>query len=433
MLRALPSALLRSAQQAALLPGRMAALVTALVTVFGAALLAACSPAPDADANRPTPAAPVTISGKQVEMDYWVLKQRHEQHLATLAQALEDSRAARATGPARALFEGWLYHARLTGQLASFDHAEAALAELEARSRGEPPCREQAELAMASHRIEAAARALQACPGADNRDLLIDIDYYQGRYRAALDSAVALLNERNLPADYVRLARLRQGTGSTREADALLEAAEQRYHNDNPHQLAWLGLQRGILALERGEYQRARALFRRAQRALPDWWLVDEHLAETQMLLGDTDAAIALYDQVIDITGDPQFIAARADIDRRLGRETTALTGITRARAALQIRLEQHPAATTGHAVDFYLDHGPAQQALALAWQDYRQRPFGAAATRLARALHKVGEHRQALDILSAEVDAGWGTAEALQTLALIRGELASAPAGGGG
>ncbi|GAB3274201.1 hypothetical protein GCM10027297_08230 [Parahaliea aestuarii] len=387
-------------------------------------LLAACTPEKEID----TPAEPQAAAATAA-LDYPSLRDRHEQQLAALEQALESSRESGATAPARRLFEGWLYHARLTGELASFDRAETALAELEARSRTAPPCREQAELAMANHRIEAAARALQACPAADNRDLLIDIDYYQGRYQAALAGAVALLNERNLPADYVRLARLRQGTGSSREADALLEAAEQRYHNDNPHQLAWFHLQRGILALERKEYERARALFRRADRALPGWWLVQEHLAETSLLLGDEDLATELYDGVIAATGDPQFIAARAEIDRRQGQREAAEQAIEHARRTLDIRLQEHPAAITGHAVDFYLNYGPVQRALELARRDYRQRPYGAAATQLATALRQAGDYRTALDILGAEVDAGWATPDALEELALIRGALASTAA----
>ncbi|TXS89884.1 hypothetical protein FV139_19350 [Parahaliea maris] len=355
---------------------------------------------------------------------YALLRARQERRLAALEQDLSESAGARATGPARRLFEGWLYHARLTGELAGFDRAAAALAELKQRTRGEPPCREQAELALASHQIEAAATALSACPGTDNRDLLIDIDYYRGDYQRAITQAVNLLEERNLPADYIRLARLRQGTGSSREADALLEAAEQRYHNDNPHQIAWFRLQRGILALERGEHERARALFRRADAALPGWWLVEEHLAEVSLLLGDTATAVALYDKVIADTGNPQFIAARAEIDRSRGRESEAQQALEQARVMLNERLQQHPAAFTGHAVDFFLTYGPPSQALNLARADYQQRPYGNAATHLATALRQAGAPEEALQVLLPQLEAGWATPQAREELDLIRDAL---------
>lgn len=386
-------------------------------------VLSACTPEQDTEARSPAGSA---AAAKVQSPDYSSVRARQERRLQALAEELEQSREKRATAPARRLFEGWLYHARLTGELESFDHAAAALRELETRLRTGPPCRERAELALANHRITTAANALADCPDADNRDLLIDIHYYQGNYQQALAAAVALLEERNLPADYVRLARLRQGTGSTREADALLEAAEQRYHNENPHQIAWFRLQRGILALERGEYERARALFRRADQALPGWWLVEEHLAEVSLELGDTATASRLYDRVVEETGNPQFIAARAEINRAQGRESEAQQAIEEARAALTTRLQDYPAAFTGHAIDFFLTYGPPTQALELAQLDYRQRPYGAAATKLATALREAGDAQQALQILQPQADAGWATPETAEELARIHAALAT-------
>lgn len=388
--------------------------------------LVACAPGGDSAGADADAAHRDQQPAAEAPAGYAALRARQERRLAALEEGLANSTDRRATAPARQLFEGWLYHARLTGELSSFDRAAAALAVLEQRTRDQPPCREQAELALASHRIEAAAAALGACPGADHRDLLIDIDYYRGDYRRALTRAVNLLEERNLPADYIRLARLRQGTGSSREADALLEAAEQRYHNDNPHQIAWFRLQRGILALERGEHERARALFRRADAALPGWWLVEEHLAEVSLLLGDTATAERLYDKVIAATGNPQFIAARAEIDRARGREDEARQALQQARLALDARLQQHPAAVTGHAVDFFLTYGPPAEALSLARADYRQRPFGGAATHLATALRQTGDPEQALQVLLPQLDAGWATPRARAELGRIRDALAS-------
>ncbi len=382
--------------------------------------LVACSPSEQpgrgagSDTSESTPA----------RENYSSYRRALEQRLALLSTQLTASAEARDVGPARRLFQGWLHHARLTGDLASYERAAQALAVLQERIGGNTPCRAQAELALASHRIDDAATALQACPDTDHRDLLVDIDFYQGHYERAIDLAVALLTEEVLPSHYVRLARLRQGTGSPREAEALLEAAERRYHNRDPHQQAWFKLQRGILALEGGEYERARALFRRADEVFPDWWLVQEHLAEVSLLLGDLDTAASLYDRVIEATDDPVFLAARAEVDRAAGDEQSAQERITRARAAMESRLAQFPEAAAGHAVDFFLQYGPAERALALARQDHALRPYGASTTRLAAALRLTGQAQAGLDVLEPAVAAGWDTARAQAELARLYREL---------
>ncbi|MDO8863954.1 hypothetical protein Q6D67_19900 [Haliea sp. E1-2-M8] len=355
-------------------------------------------------------AAAVSAQGSY---DYATLRTGLEQRLETLQQRLLDTAHNRDLTPARELFQGWLYHARLTGDTGSWQRAATALVQLEQRSLT-PPCSEQAQLALAMHQPTRAATALEACPDLDAVRLQADIDLYQGRYAEAVAGMTRLLNRSPLPEHFAWMATWRLYSGSPQEAHALLEAAETRYHNRNPHQLAWFMLQRGIIALEQRDLQRARILFEQSLERLPGWWLAQEHLAETLLLQGESAAAAKLYDEVIAGTGAGEFLAARAGIARADGDEALADDLLQRARA----NFEQRPAALAGHAVEFFLDHGPADRALALARADYEARPFGASATLLARALLAAGDPAGAVAVLQPEVEHGWNTPEAQRVLA---------------
>jgi tetratricopeptide (TPR) repeat protein len=354
----------------------------------------------------------LTAAGAVHGSDYTTLRDGVEQRLAALQQRVLDSADNRDVTPARELFEGWLYHARLTGDTHSWQQAAAALAELEQRSLT-PPCSEQAQLALATHQPARAAEALQACPELAAGKLRADIDLYQGRYAEAVAGMTRLLNRNPLPEYFAWMATWRLYSGSPEEAHALLEAAEKRYHNRNPHQLAWFSLQRGIVALEQRDLERARILFEQSLQRLPGWWLAQEHLAETLLLQADSAGAAALYDEVIASTGAGEFLAARAEIAMAQGDTALADELIERARANFEERL----ASLAGHAVEFFLDHGPADRALSLARADYEARPFGDSATLLARALLASGDAAGAVAVLEPEVAKGWNTAEARRVL----------------
>jgi tetratricopeptide (TPR) repeat protein len=355
--------------------------------------------------------------------DYASLKQDLERRLEALQQHLEGSVEQRDVVPARDLVTGWLYHARLTGEPRSYLQARAALAELETRSTT-PPCNEQAQLALATHQPELAARALQHCPDRKDAKLLADIALYQGRYSEAAAVMSQLLNTAPLPEYFAWMARWRAYSGSPQEAHALLEAAERRYHNRNAHQLAWFKLQRGIVALEQHDLDRARILFEQAVARLPGWWLAEEHLAETLQLLGDSEAAAALYDRVIASTGAGEFLAARAEIASAQGDNERASGLLLLARQDFERRLQLLPEAVGGHAVEFFLDHGPISTALELARSDYQLRPFGESATLFARALLASGDTARAVEVLAPEVARGWNTEEAHRVLAEARSRL---------
>ncbi len=376
-------------------------------------LLAACD-----TAGPPENHASAKQSGNQ-PVDYFSLRESFDNNLQQWQLKLEQTAANNATTPARTLFNGWLQHARLTGDLNSYQHAGETLAVLKQRSKHGSPCYEIAQLALATHQPAMAETALQGCKaGLSTNGLQAKIALYQGRYHEALDLAASNLNAGANPDAYYVMSVMRLHTGSPHEATALLEAAEQRYHDSNPHQQAWYKLQRGIHAMSSGQFERARALFRHALKIMPNWWLAEEHLAEVSVYLGDTETAMQLYDKVIAATGYAEFLTARADLLMQAGNSEAATADLEAARAQFDQRLQLYPEAVAGHAVDFYLQHGPADKALELAQADYQRRPYGEAATSLAEALLQHDRAQDAVELLRQHIDAGWHTVDTHYVLA---------------
>ena len=311
----------------------------------------------------------------------------------------------------------YVERARLTGNYGDYAKAEALLAAATARGdKASFPCLAHAKLHYALHRLQAATAALAACPGpvdpVETAGLSADIAFYSGRYKEAEDLYRALVNQVGTPQQYIRLAMLRNRTGSPGEAAALLEAAEKRYHGASATMKAWLKVQRGLLAWDRGRLDEALALYRLAEDALPGWWLIDEQIAETKRLLGDSTGAQALYESVIRRSGQPEHMDELARLLREGATPAAATEWIKRAETLYRQRLDAFPEASVGHAVDHFLQFGTPAEALALARRNAELRPYGDAQIALAAALFRAGQAGAAADLIARVEASGWNTAQ---------------------
>lgn len=309
--------------------------------------------------------------------------------------------------------------ARLTGSYDDYAKAEALLASLSTGPKHPPAqCLARAGLHYTLHRLKQASAALDTCPTTagvtEVATLRADIALYSGRYREAEAVYRALVNDVGIPQQYVRLGLAKKWLGSPGEAAALLEAAEKRYHAGAPTMLAWLKLQRGLVALERGRLDEALAMYRLASDALDGWWLIDEHIAEVLLLSGRTDEAKRLYESVIERTDSPEFMDALAAIERKQGHSENAQRLRERARTIYVQRLAAFPEASAGHALNHYLENqADARQALTLAQRNFDTRPYGESAIALAKAWMLNGEADRAVSLIDAQLSKGWDTAEA--------------------
>ncbi len=314
--------------------------------------------------------------------------------LDTLALAEQHGKGwqqlARATGL-------YMQRARLSGSYDDYANAEAALERAFLRAPvGSGPFEARARLNFSLHRLpqvdedlaKMGRRVLQ-----DNEyksrliGLTADVAFQRGQYaeaRAGFERALEL--DREFPG-LCRLAHYHWKTGSYDQAEQLYAEAESLLLARTGSSMAWLQLQRGLMDLDRGRYLEAMAHYHDADRALPSYWLVEEHKAEILTLLGQQDAALRVYHDIIARTDNPEFMDAVAGILQERGDVAGARAMIARARAAYEDQLARYPEAAYGHALGHFLEFGddPART-LELAEANHALRPGAEAKDALAQA-----------------------------------------------
>lgn len=147
--------------------------------------------------------------------------------------------------------------------------------------------------------------------------------------------------------------------GRIDEADQLLRRAAGAYADVHPIPMGWIDLQRGLLRLRTGRYPEARTFFKSAYDRLPQNYVVAEHLAEVESLLGNHAESLRIYDEVVAATKLPEFMAARAGVLSALGRAAEAEAALTEADARWKALLARHESALAAHAISFWLEDKP--------------------------------------------------------------------------
>ncbi len=315
--------------------------------------------------------------------------------------------------------------ARLTGNYDDYGRAEDLMARLQMQfGAADSVCLARAKLHFALHRLSRAKQVLDGCPRlagtAEDLGTRADIAFYSGRYKDAGIIYRALVDQVGTPQTYIQLALFAAKTGAPGEASAFLEAAEKRYHGASPIQESWLALQRGLIELDRGRYEEARALFTLADERLPGYWLNQEHLAEVARLMGDTPGAKRTYEKVVKATGAPEYLDALGFIEAEAGNSTSSKGLLDRAEAIYTERAKRFPEAIAGHALTHYLSAAPQPaKALTLAEANFRNRPYGDAAIGLAKAYLLNARPKEAARLIEQQIVQGWDTAEAYWVLSL--------------
>ena len=249
--------------------------------------------------------------------------------------ATGDSLMARAFDIAPAGTGPFLGRARLNFTMHRFDKVEGDLA------------RAQSQMLL-SPRTQSEIEALRADAALERGEFDAALAHYQ--------SAVAA--ERN----FDNLARLAGGlakTGSLEAADRTYVEAAAALPRSATRERAWVSLQRGLVALQAKDLDRALSHYRDARKMFPGWWLADEHIAEALALQGHDDRALVIYQDVLARTGDPEFMDALARIYRHRGDEATASKWIELAKEGHAKRLARFPEAAAGHAKQHIKDFGP--------------------------------------------------------------------------
>lgn len=325
----------------------------------------------------------------------------YDQELAMLDIQLEASRTLAARQTNWLVWErvasGYLSRARLT---ASFDDYAAAAKALEnafeLAPEGSGPIVLRAQLNITLHRLGAAERDVELLRGAAyllptsraQLDLLNgDLALQRERFEEAkehFDRAAESLGDASLKS---RRALLAVAQGRFIRADTHFAELIAGYSSKHGEPLAWLHLQRGLIDLQQSQLPQALAHYHQAAQSLSGWWLVDEHIAEIDVLQGRASDAMRRYTAVVSRTDKPEFMDAIARLYNGAKQPTLAEPWIRRARERYEAEYRRFPEAIAGHAVEHYLAFAPAsKRTLQLAEENYRARPTDRAKALLVQA-----------------------------------------------
>lgn len=320
--------------------------------------------------------------------------------------------------------------ARLSGDWDDYAAADELLAQaFTSAPDGAGPWMGKAALDFTLHRTDQVEESLARAEGKlilgdDERAAILVTRANLARQLGDADLALALATEAHelhpsMGSD-LSLAQTAWKTGDFEGAEVLIDRAEGRYHAAKPEPLAWLDLQRGLLDLDRGRLDDALAHYEAAADHLDGYWLIEEHIAEIDVLQGRPDDARPRYVVAIAASGDPELMAALGELELAVGDEAQGQRLLDEAGAVHRARLERYPEAASGHALDHVLTHGEPTEALALARAEATRHPNGDALSNLAAAHLRTGDTDAAASAIEDALATGWRSADIFTTAAEV-------------
>ena len=272
----------------------------------------------------------------------------------------------------------------------------------------------RATIALAVHRPDVAAAALDAVPGLaelpPGRVLAADIAQFTGDYRGARSGYRRAAREDPLWDTTARLAALAVATGEFDEADDLYAAAEDEITAKQMRAFAWVRVQRADLAQALGDLDRAGRLLTDADSAYPDWWYVTAHRAALDAAAGRPERAATGYRSVLAEVDRPEFREALGTAFAAAGRTDCAAECHAIALTAYLASVARGEVHYLHHLAAFHADvhpHGPA--AVAWAQEDAALRRNGTTLSLLAWCLHRAGRRDEALAVVEEAFALGAG------------------------
>jgi len=270
------------------------------------------------------------------------------------------------------------YHRfQVSGNLEDAEAARRILSE--AWEHGDRPslAAARARVLIGFHEFDEAESVLRLAEEAGvSKASILELRDSLARVRGKSDTAAGdrPINEALAPVALVGMAADLEASGRPVAASQVLKAAQDRYLDTSPYTLAWIHVQQGIVFLNLEDYPSARLFFAAAYQRFPEYTLAAEHLAETELALGNFEEAAQLYRVVAERSGHPEFYHQLSKAERALGRETEVRKLEERARAGYGDLLEKYPRMYADHAARYYIDVGERESALALASLNLSQR-----------------------------------------------------------
>ena len=177
--------------------------------------------------------------------------------------------------------------------------------------------------------------------------------------------------------------------------------------------------------MERGKYSKAAEYLKEADRKLPNWWLVREHLAEVYTLMKNDHDAQPIYEDIVNKTNLPQYLDALAEVYKRQGKEKEAEELITKAEKLWEEQLRIFPESASGHALDHYFKYGTDnKKILTLAENNFKTRPNSEAKLYLAKAYLRNNQLKLAQEQIDSALNSPYKSTDLFDTAREIYSQL---------
>ncbi len=332
------------------------------------------------------------------------------------------------------LISGLFEKALMTNDVIDYQNVENELnATIELAPKGSGPQLQAAKFNYSIHRLDKAQSYLDqmkqrvAFKSMDAISMLSiesDIAFQKGEYEKALEG-YRLCETLTPGVCSKQLIIFYAKTGGYTEAEALLKNTLSQTKETEYQTRAWLNLQLAILFMERGKYQQALEFATSADKILPDWWLVREHIAEIHTLMKNDHLAEPIYLDVINKTNLPQYMDALAAVYKRAGKDNEASQLIKKAEGLWEAQLKIFPESASGHALEHYFEFNTdTKKILLLAENNYKTRPNSEAKVYLAKAYVLNNELKKAQEIIDSAVNSAYKSADMFDTAREIYSKL---------
>ncbi len=268
-------------------------------------------------------------------------------------------------------------------------------------------CLLKANLDFKLHRLRETKRDLAMAPAlssrAEGRTLLAEISFQEGRYAEARKALEDLAAEDPAWDTFARLAHIELKLGDAAAADRLFLKAEDEITAKEMRSYSWVQLQRGQLRLARGDVDTALRHYERANRAYTGHWLVDEHMGDMLAAQEKHSAAAAIYERLLTQVDKPELKQKAGEMYRALGDDARAEAYLANAKADFMESADRGEVHYYHHLTDVV----SATEALYWARKDIALRNNFNTQAALAWALHKAGEHPEAVARMDEAIASG--------------------------
>ncbi|MCJ8345880.1 hypothetical protein MJH12_10090, partial [bacterium] len=208
----------------------------------------------------------------------------------------------------------------------------------------------KAKQEMSLHRFKDAQKSLNlatsyGATSIETAAIRADINWNQGHYKQAIQYYRNQAKIAPHMESIMRLAILEHQLGNFKEADLLYRKSISKFEGFNPIHYSWQKVQYGIHKLEIGEFNQAKILFLQALKISPDYILALEHLAETYHSLNMNSEAIKLYEKVVQLSDNPEFMGQLALLYQKDGNNKKAQKLLKETQKKYQKLLKDFPEA----------------------------------------------------------------------------------------